>query len=498
MIYLVGAGPGDPGLLTLRGKALLEQAEVVIYDYLASDALLRLVPPQAERIYVGKQAGAHTLSQDGINALLVAKGREGKRVVRLKGGDPYIFGRGGEEAEALLDAGLGFEEVPGVTSAIAAPAYAGIPLTHRGYASSLTVITGHEDPTKPGSVHNWQALAASASTLVFVMGMKNLPEISRNLCTAGLSPDTPAALIQWGTTTRQRSLDATLATLPEAAKTHGFTNPAVIVVGEVVRLRQRLNWFEQRPLFGQRVVVTRAREQASDLAAGLQGLGAQVIEFPTIAIRPAEPGPLDAAIAGLATYDWVLFTSVNAVRLFWERLHACQRDTRALGTARVAAIGPATAEALAARGIQADFIPPAFVAEEVVRGLLALGVANARILLPRAQEAREVLPDELRRAGAHVDVVPVYITEPALAHQDEVLELLAQDQLDWITFGSSSTVRNFFAQVPPENLRNRRVRFASIGPITSATLREFGFEPHCQPEKYTIPGLLAALQEGDC
>ena len=495
MIYLVGAGPGDPGLLTLRGKALLERAEVVIYDYLASDALLGLAPPEAERIYVGKQAGDHALSQSGINALLVAKGREGKCVVRLKGGDPYIFGRGGEEAEALLEAGLDFEEVPGISSAIAGPAYAGIPLTHRGYASSVTVITGHEDPTKPGSVHNWQALAASANTLVFVMGMKNLPEISRQLCAAGLSPETPAALVHWGTTSHQRSLAATLRDLPAEAVAQGFTNPSVIVVGEVVRLRERLNWFERRPLFGRRVVVTRAREQASGLAAGLQELGAEVVEFPTIAIRPEDPALLDTALTALASYDWVVFTSANGVRFFWDRLAARGMDTRALAGNKVAAIGSATAEALAARGLRADFVPPAFVAEEVARGLIAQGVDGARVLIPRAREAREVLPEDLRRAGAVVDVVPVYVTEPAATNREAVLARLEADELDWVTFGSSSTVRNFFAQISPEQARRAtRLRFACIGPVTAATLREYGFEPHVQPDQFTIPCLLEALR----
>lgn len=314
-VYLIGAGPGDPGLITCKGLRALSEADVVVYDYLAGDALMAHARPDAERVYVGKVAGNHAMSQSDINRLLVDKAKEGKVVARLKGGDPYIFGRGGEEAETLADAGVPFEEIPGVTSTIAGPAYAGIPLTHRAAASSVTLITGHEDPAKPGSVHDWQALARSASTLVFVMGMKNLPDIARNLIDAGLKPDTPAALVHWGTTDHQRSLTSTLADLPDAARREGFANPSIIVVGEVVRLRDKLNWFEKRPLFGRTVVITRAREQASDSAARFAALGARVIQFPTIAVKPlADHAELDAALDRLPTYDWLVFTSVNGVR----------------------------------------------------------------------------------------------------------------------------------------------------------------------------------------
>ena len=313
-VYLIGAGPGDPGLLTIKGKDILEKADVVVYDYLANDTLLGYARPDAERIYVGKVAGNHALPQDGINKLIIEKAKDGKIVARLKGGDPSIFGRGGEEAEELLDAGVPFEEVPGISSTIAGPAYAGIPLTHRSFSSSVTLITGHENPDKPGSVHNWKALAASANTLVFVMGMKNLPDIARNLIEAGLSPDTPAALVHWGTTAKHRSLAATLGTLHEEGVRQGFTNPSVIIVGKVVTLRDRLNWFEQKPLLGRSVVVTRAREQASGLAAQLADLGAEVIQFPTIDIKPLEDySSVDAAVRNLGAYDWIIFTSANGV-----------------------------------------------------------------------------------------------------------------------------------------------------------------------------------------
>lgn len=495
-VYLIGAGPGDPGLFTLRGRDCLAEADVVIYDALANDALLAHARKDAELIYVGKVAGNHALSQDGINELLVDKAREGKVVARLKGGDPYIFGRGGEEAEALLAAGIPFEEVPGISSTIAAPAYAGIPLTHRNLASSVTIITGHEHPDKPGSVHNWQALARSASTLVFVMGMKNLPDIARNLLAAGMAPSTPAALVYRGTTPSQRSLVATLEDLPQAAADQHFSNPSVIVVGRVCSLHDRLGWFEQRPLFGRSVVVTRAREQASGLAQDLARLGANVIQCPTIEISPlADYAELDAAITRLSEYAWCIFTSVNGVRWFWKRLDAAGKDSRALGLCRVAAIGPATAEALEARGIRPDFIPERYVAEGVVAGLLARGrVDGVRMLLPRAAKAREVLPDELRKAGALVDVISAYETVPAATRKDEVLERMQAGRLDCITFGSSSTVENFLSLIPAQTLRaHPEVRLAAIGPVTAKTLETHGLPCHIMPEEYTIPALVQAL-----
>ncbi|MCH5276900.1 MAG: uroporphyrinogen-III C-methyltransferase [Desulfovibrionaceae bacterium] len=496
-VYLIGAGPGDPGLITCKGLRALSEADVVIYDYLAGDALLAHARPDAERIYVGKVAGDHAMSQADINQLLVDKARQGKVVARLKGGDPYIFGRGGEEAETLADAGVPFEEIPGVTSTIAAPACAGIPLTHRAAASSVTLITGHEDPAKPGSVHNWQALAQSSSTLVFVMGMKNLPDITRNLMDAGMKPDTPAALIHWGTTERQRSLASTLAGLPAAARREGFSNPSIIVVGEVVRLRDKLNWFEKRPLFGRAVVVTRAREQASDSVARFAALGARVIQFPTIEVRPlADQTGLDTALDQLSAYTWIIFTSVNGVRFFRERLEARGLDARALAGLKVAAIGPATATAVRALGVRPDFVPERYVAESAAEGLLALGAATGRVLLPRAREAREILPETLRRAGAEVDVVPVYETAPALGDRDEVLRLLNEGRLDCITFGSSSTVRNFLAAIPADLLKaHPETRLACIGPVTARTLACSGLRADIQPGEYTVPALVRAVAD---
>ncbi len=494
--YLIGAGPGDPGLLTLRGKEILQQADVVIYDYLAGKELLDFARSDAECLYVGKKAGNHALPQDEINDLIVRKAKEGKIVARLKGGDPYIFGRGGEEAEELLKAGVPFEVVPGISSTIAGPAYAGIPLTHRAFSSSVTIITGHEDPTKPDSAHNWDALAKSGSTLVFVMGMKNLPTISKNLIAAGLAPETPAALVNWGTTARHRSLASNLRDLPDMAVEHKFSNPSIIVVGGVVSLRDKLNWFEQKPLLGKGVVVTRAREQASGLAAMLRELGADVVQFPTIAIRELEDySRIDAAIASIAEYHWIIFTSVNGVKFFWERLRTAGLDSRALGGLKLAAIGPATAEALGEKGIVPDFIPESYVAEGIVKGLLSMVMAGKKILLPRAAQAREVLPEELTKAGAHVDVVPVYETVPAVDGREEVMKMLEEGRINCVTFGSSSTVENFLAQVPAEVLKAYPdVKLAAIGPVTAGTLKKHGLCAHVQPKEYTIPALVEVLK----
>lgn len=495
-VYLLGAGPGDPELITVKAKRLLQSADTVVYDYLANSRLLDWCRPDAEILYVGKKGGAHTLPQEEINALLVKRARAGKVVARLKGGDPYVFGRGAEEAEELLEHGIAFEVVPGVTSAVAAPAYAGIPLTHRRHASSVSFITGHEDPTKAESAHNWEALAQGTSTLVFFMGVKNLPEIAKNLIQAGRSPETPAALIRWGTTCRQQTLVATLRDIAEKAQSQGFRPPSLLVVGEVVSLRDKLNWFEQRPLLGRGVVVTRAREQASDLVAQLESLGACCLEFPTIAIRPL---PEDTAIlkaaARLDQYDWLVFTSVNGVRMFWKVLHELAMDARALANIQVAAIGPATAQELSLQGIRADFVPEKYVAEDIVRGLLARDVNGKRVLIPRAQEAREVLPQELTSAGARVEVLPVYRTLPENKEVKNFLAALDKGEIQYITFTSSSTVTNFFAAVDKDVLRQHRdaVRLVCIGPVTHRTLQSHGFQADIEPADYTIPGMVEAI-----
>lgn len=495
-VYLLGAGPGDPELITLKAKRLLEIADTVVYDYLANPRLLRWCRPDAEILYVGKKGGDHTLPQDQINTLLVERAKAGKIVARLKGGDPYVFGRGAEEAEELLEHGISFEVVPGVTSAVAAPAYAGIPLTHRRFASSVSFITGHEDPDKAESVHDWEALARGAATLVFFMGVKNLPDISANLIKAGRSAETPAALVRWGTTCRQQTLVATLGTIAWEAKEQGFRPPSLLVVGEVVGLRDKLNWFEKRPLLGQGVVVTRSREQASDLVVHLESLGACCFEFPTIEIAPMpDRAPIKAAVARLSEYDWLVFTSVNGVRLFWDVLREQGLDARALAKNKVAAIGPATAQGLAERGIAADFVPEKYVAEDVLQGLLARGAAGKRILIPRAQEAREMLPDELRKAGAQVEVLPVYQTLPVASGAEDLLAALENGEIHYVTFTSSSTVTNFLAMITPERFAAYRpkLRLACIGPVTERTLAANGFQGDIQPEDYTIPALVDAV-----
>ncbi|MDR2504019.1 MAG: uroporphyrinogen-III C-methyltransferase [Deltaproteobacteria bacterium] len=495
--YLIGAGPGDPGLLSLKGRDILARADVIIYDYLANRDFLDYARPEAETLYVGKQGGRHALPQKEINAIIAQKAREGKVVARLKGGDPYMFGRGGEEAEYLARHNIPFEVVPGVTSAIAAAAYAGIPLTHRSYASSVIFATGHEDADKLESAHNWEALAQSGATLVFFMGMKNLPEICARLLAAGLNPRTPAALIRWGTTPRQKSMSCSLKALPAEAQKRGFTAPCLIVIGKVVNLRDSLNWFEKKPLLGKGVVVTRAREQASDMAALLTERGAQVISFPTIEIHPLESyAEARKTIGCLNAYDWVIFTSANGVIHFFEQLHALGRDTRALAGCRVAAIGPATAQTLEKHGLRADFIPEHFVAESVARGLNALGVKDRRILIPRAKSARDLLPEQLRLAGAEADVLPLYETRPGDAHKEEFLELLRQGEVHCITFSSSSTVENFFSLIPAELLKEHpQVKLACIGPITAATLAKHGLACSFQPVEYTIPSLVEMLAQ---
>jgi len=495
-VYLVGAGPGDPGLLTVKGRQCIEDAQVVIYDYLASPALLKHAQNNAELIYVGKKGGDHTLSQDEINALLVEKAQAGLRVCRLKGGDPFIFGRGGEEAEELAAHGIPFEVVPGVTSAVAAAAYAGIPLTHRKLTATLAFITGHEDPLKKESNIDWDALARGIGTLVFFMGVKNLPDIAQKLMAHGRPADTPAAVIRWGTTPGQQTVAGTLADITERAKEAALKAPAIIVVGEVVQLRETLKWFETRPLLGKRIVVTRAREQASDLVKQLSDLGAECLEYPTIQVKaPDDPRPLEAAIDNLSTYDWIVFTSVNGVKFFFERLFDLGRDVRSLNHLKIAAIGPVTAETLYSRGFKSDIVPDNYRAEAVVESFRKEDLKGRKILLPRAAEARPVLPEELRKMGARVDEVTAYVTEKVKQNADQLIEQLAAGTIDLITFTSSSTAKNFKALLPAENFKDliAGATVASIGPITTETASELGFEVQITAESYTIPGLCAAI-----
>ena len=494
-VYLIGAGPGDPGLITVKGMECIRKADVIIYDYLANVSLLQYASKDAELIYVGKKGGDHTLSQDGINALLVEKAQKGL-VVRLKGGDPFIFGRGGEEAEALIDAGISFEVVPGVTSAIAAPAYAGIPLTHRQYTSTVAFVTGHEDPAKTESSIDWQALAKGIGTIVFLMGVKNLPNITRQLRRKGLHSDTPVALVRWGTTAAQVTVSGTLDTIEDAVKKAKLKAPAVIVVGDVVRLRERMKWFEDRPLLGKRVIVTRAREQASQLVNRLSDLGAECLQYPTIqVVAPADWTPLDQAINNLSNYQWLVFTSVNGVRFFFQRLFENRFDVRALGHVKTACIGPATADKLLGYGIKTDILPESYRAESIVEAFKKEDIGGNKILLPRAMEARPILPVELTRLGATVDEVTAYRTDPVSDHTDELLDKLRSEAIDLITFTSSSTVKNFIALLPKNKHKDllKGVTIASIGPITTDTVKDMGFQVDITAEIYTIAGLCDAI-----
>ncbi len=495
-VYLVGAGPGDPGLITLKGKNCIEIADVLVYDYLASPALLAYAREDAERIYVGKKGGDHTLKQHEINQLLVDKAKPGRIVTRLKGGDPFIFGRGGEEVEVLVEAGISYEVVPGVTSAVAAPAYAGIPLTHRKFTSTLAFVTGHEDPQKSSSNIDWQALATGIGTLVFFMGVKNLPNIVEQLTQHGMSADTLVGLIRWGTTTRQLTVTGTLANIVQRAADAKLKAPAIIVVGDVVGLRETMQWFENKPLMGKRIVVTRARQQASDLVTALQAAGADCLECPTIKIEPpADWQALDQAINSLESYDWLVFTSVNGVRFFFRRLFEMGKDVRALHHVRTACIGPVTAERLADFGLSCDILPETFRAESVVAAFKNQDVNAKKILLPRAREARPILPETLTEMGAQVDEITVYRTQIAQDNVATLLEGLASRNIDWITFTSSSTVKNFKKLIPESDFSKllENVKIACIGPITTDTAKELGFDIEVMAETYTIPGLVEAL-----
>lgn len=495
-VYLIGAGPGDPGLITVKGLSCIRNADVLIYDYLAAPSLLAEASPHAEIIYVGKKGGDHTLSQDKINRLIAEKAQGGRIVARLKGGDPFIFGRGGEEAEVLIREGIAFEIVPGVTSAIAAPAYAGIPLTHREFTSTLALVTGHEDPEKNASSINWACLAAGVGTLVFLMGVKNLPQIVHQLVRNGKSARTPVALVQWGTTARQRTVTGTLETIVEKVAAAKLSSPAIIVVGEVVTLRDKLKWFETRPLFGKTVVVTRAREQASDLVKALADQGADCLEFPTIRVGPPDSwSDLDAALDVLPSYQWIVFTSVNGVKYFFERLFARGLDVRALGHIRTASIGPVTARHLRRFGLNSDIIPESYRAESVVDAFRSESVRGSRILLARAREARTVLPVALSEMGAVVDEVTVYCTRQVQGHGEALIRLLEDRQVDLVTFTSSSTVSNFVALLPSGRAGEllKGVTLASIGPITTATAADLGLQIDITAQTYTIPGLCQAV-----
>jgi uroporphyrinogen III methyltransferase/synthase len=495
VVYLVGAGPGDPGLLTVRALELLARADAVVYDALAHPALLRRrVPgrPRPELHFVGKRGGdADSARQDDINALLVRLAREGKQVVRLKGGDPFVFGRGSEEAQALAEAGVAFEVVPGVTAGIAAPAYAGIPVTHRGLATAVTFVTGHEDPDKPSTQTNWAALAQAGGTLVLYMGVKRLPTIARALVAGGLPEEIPAAAVQWGTYPRQRTVSATLGTLADAVREAGLEAPVITVIGWSVLLRDEIAWFDRRPLFGRTIVVTRPAS-GGELAARLRELGAEVLEVPATRIEPLDPVELRERLAELDAYEWALFTSQNAVRLFWEALRAEGRDARALAHLKIAAIGKATADALLHHGIAVDVLPERFVAEGLLAALAARhDVGGSRVLYATAEGAREVLPEGLEDMGAQVDVVPLYRSVPDVEGAAPLRGALEEGRVDLVTFTAASTVHGFVAAVGEELAR--RAPAASIGPVTSEAARAAGLDVLVEAAEFSLDGLVAAV-----
>ncbi len=497
-VFLVGAGPGDPGLITVKGRDCIAGADVIIYDHLANPAMLNWAETRAELIYVGKQGGKHTMAQGDINALIVSKAREGKIVVRLKGGDPFIFGRGGEEAEVLAGEGIAFEVVPGITSAIAVPAYAGIPLTHRDYTSTVAFVTGHEDPCKSRSSIDWDRLATGVGTLVFLMGVGNLGKIASRLAAGGRAPETPVAVIRQGTTSSQCTIVGTLSNISKLAEDQRMKPPAVIVVGEVVGLRDTLGWFEKRPLFGRRIIVTRARAQASGFLSMLEELGAECIEFPTIEVVPPDSWDVvDDGIDSLETFDWLLFTSVNGVEFFLERLAHAGKDIRDLKGIRIAAIGPKTGAVLGNFGIHPDLVPGEYRAEATAAALKERGISGARILLARAAEARDVLPVELRAAGSEVIVAPVYKTIRPQQDTDRIRKFLADGEIDAVTFTSSSTVANFIGMFEGEETGllewMKRTAVACIGPVTAETARGKGLEVAFTADPYTIESLCTGL-----
>jgi uroporphyrinogen III methyltransferase / synthase len=498
IVYLVGAGPGDVGLLTMRGAELLGRADVVVYDALVNADLLRLAPRGAEIIYGGKRAREHAIPQENLNALLVAKAREGKTVVRLKGGDPYVFGRGGEEAEELADAGIQFEVVPGVSSVIAAPNYAGIPLTHRDHCSSFTVVTGHEDPTKEQTSLDFQQLAKMPGTKVVLMGVERIRTLAESLIRHGMAPDTPVGMVRWGTTGQQESIEGTLGTIADVVEKKGFKAPAVTVIGNVVKLRDKLNWAEKRPLFGQRVVVTRTREQASQLSRQLLELGADALEIPTIKIVPPDdPQDLIDAILGLNVYDWLIFTSPNGVATFFDYFFKTFDDLRDLGGARIAAIGPATAAKLKELHLKVDLMPEEYLTKKIVSAFQGYeSIDNLRMCLLRAQVANPELPRTLEEKGAIVDDIACYKTVPETEDRSGAAARMLEVGADWITFTSSSTVENFHARFNLPKLLQQfpRTRLASIGPETSKALIALGVKAAVEAREHTIPGLVAALK----
>jgi uroporphyrinogen III methyltransferase / synthase len=498
IVYLVGAGPGDPRLITLRGLECLQRAQVVVYDFLANEQLLNHAPLDAERIYAGKIGGRHNQDQEEINRLLVAKGLEGKIVVRLKGGDPFVFGRGGEECEALALAGVPFEVVPGVTAAMGAAAYAGIPLTHRDFTASVAFVTGQEGKNKNESSIDWDRLSLGSGTVVFYMGVTSLRSNMQRMIEHGRNVHTPVALIRWATTIGQQVLTGTIADIADKAEASGFKPPAVTIVGEVVNLREHLRWFDNRPLSGRRIIVTRAADQAGEFSDIMSYRGATVLECPTIKlVEPASWDELDAAIGELNNFKWLILTSVNAVRFFFQRLNSLGYDARALGQCKVCAVGPKTAESIKEHGVRPDLIPADYKAEAVVEAFAKLGISGQRILFPRADRAREIIPQELSRFGAHVTAPVIYRNILPDRLCPETILALEKRSVDCITFTSSSTALNMAELLGADLLANmlKGVAVASIGPVTSKTCRELGLKVDIQPAVSTLSALSDSIQQ---
>ena len=498
IVYLVGAGPGDAGLLTLRGAELLGRADVVVYDALVNPDLLRLAPKSAEVIYGGKRSKDHAIPQEEMNQLLVRKAEEGKCVVRLKGGDPYVFGRGGEEAEELVAAKITFEVVPGISSIFAAPNYAGIPITHRDHCSSFTVITGHEDPTKDATKIDWAQLAKTPGTKIVLMGVERIREIAQSLVANGMDAKTPVAMVRWGTTGQQTSIEGTLATIAQVVAENKFSAPAVTIIGDVVKLRKKLNWFERRPLFGKRIVVTRTREQASQLSKQLLERGAEVLEIPTIRIiPPTQQRELAEALLELNSYDWLVFTSPNGVGAFFEYFFKAFDDLRDFGGVRIAAVGPATAAKLKELHLKVDLMPEEYVAKKIADAFKKYeSIENLKILLLRAEVANPELPKTLEEMGAIVDDIACYKTVPETDDVNGAAGKLMETGADWITFTSSSTVENFSSRFDLPALLKKfpQTRLASIGPETTKTIESLGLKPAVEAKPHTIEGLVKALE----
>ena len=485
-VYLVGAGPGDPDLITWKGRKLLAIADAVLYDYLANEHLLELTPKHCERIYVGKKKAVHAFPQEEICRMMIERARRGLTVVRLKGGDPFIFGRGGEEVEALAEAGIPFEVVPGVTSPLGIAAYSGVPLTHRDHTKLVTFVTGHD----LGAI-DWSRVGQS-ETLVIFMGLFAIHDIAREIMKHGRAGTTPAIAVRWATRPDQETVTGTLADIADRIDEAQMKPPATVIIGEVAGLHDKLNWYEKLPLFGRKIVVTRAADQAAELSERLRSLGADAIELPVISIQPPEdPAPLDRALERLSTYDWLIFTSVNGVRFFLDRLDRSTHDLRSL-KARICAIGPATRRAVENLHLKVDLMPEEYVAESLIQAFSREQLAGKQVLLPRAAVARDLIPAELTKLGAHIDVVEAYrnvVPAEAAARGREIF--CNERKPDWITFTSSSTVKNLVSAVGPESLGG--IRVASIGPVTSETARSLGLTVHAEAKQFTIDGLVNAI-----